>query len=159
MKPFPLALLAPTFGVALVFAQMQSLGPSDTFSAAGLSSKEMSEVINGVEQSAYDIPDSWEQELRARRVNLGKIPGLVIEGTTLLCGGTGNCQTWVFRKSNGKWVSMFKGDQAPLAESFQFGPSATRGIKDFTIQNNSSADAGKRATYKFDGRFYRATHP
>jgi len=159
MKVFPVAILAATFAVALVFAQMQSLKPSDTFSAAGLSPKEVRDVINGVEQSAYDIPDSWEQELRVRRVNLGLTPGLVVEGTMLLCGGTGNCQTWVFRKSNGKWVSMFAGDQAPLAESFQFGPSATRAIKDFTIHTNSSAEAGKRVTYKFNGRFYRASHP
>ena len=30
------------------------------------------------------------------------------------------------------------------------------GIKDFTIVPNSSAEAGQRVTYKFDGKFYRA---
>jgi len=159
MKPFPIVILAATLAVTLVFAQMQSLTPTDTFSAAKLSPQEIREVISGVEESAYDTPQSWEKELRIRRVNLGKAPGLIVEGTGLLCGGTGNCQTWVFRKVNGNWLSMFAGDQAPVAESFQFEPSITRGIKDFAIKTNSSAEVEKRVTYKFDGRFYRASHP
>ncbi len=137
-------------------AQTQALGPKDTFAAAHLSAKEIREITDGVEQSAYDIPDSWESELRVRRVDLGNIPGIVVQGTKLLCGGTGNCQTWVFRKAEGKWVSMFGGDQAPVADSFQLGPISTGGVKDFTITANLSAEASHRVTYKFDGKQYRA---
>ncbi|HEY6902847.1 MAG TPA: hypothetical protein VI216_00970 [Candidatus Acidoferrales bacterium] len=137
-------------------AQAHGLGPKDTFAAARLSAKEVHEITDGVEQSAYDTPDSWESELRVKRIDLGYVSGIVVQGTKLLCGGTGNCQTWVFRKAEGKWVSMFGGDQAPMADSFQFGPTSTGGVKDFTITANSSAEAGHRVTYKFDGKLYRA---
>ena len=36
------------------------------------------------------------------------------------------------------------------------GPGVTNGIKDFTIATNSSADARQHATYRFDGKLYRA---
>src|SRR5579862_6292723 len=86
------------FGAA-AFAQTVT----DTFAAAKLSGREVREIIAGVEQSAYDTPTSWETELRVRRVDLGGSSGLVVRGTSLLCGATGNCQMWVFRKTNEKW--------------------------------------------------------
>jgi hypothetical protein len=79
----------------------------------------------------------------------------VLQGTNLLCGGTGNCQLFVFRKANDKWVSLFGGDQAPLAESFQLGPTVTRGIKDLTVVTNTSAVTSQRVNYKFDGKIYQ----
>jgi len=137
-------------------AQAHGLAAKDTFAAAGLSAKEIREITDGVEQSAFDTPDSWESELRVRRVDLGNLSGIVVQGTKLLCGGTGNCQTWVFRKAEGKWVSMFDGAQAPIADSFQLGPTSTGGVKDFTITANTSAKASHRVTYKFDGKLYRS---
>jgi hypothetical protein len=89
-------------------------------------------------------------------VDLGASPGVVLQGTNLLCGGTGNCQLFVFRKANDKWVSLFGGDRAPLAEYFQLGASVTRGIKDLTVVTNASADSSERVSYKFDGQFYRS---
>jgi hypothetical protein len=136
--------------------QAQSLGPKDTFAAAKLSANEEREIVAGLEQSAYDTPESWTKEVRIKRIDLGEGPGIVVQGTNLLCGGTGNCQTWVFRKANHRWVSLFGNDQAPLAESFQLGPATTNGIRDFTIVTNSSAKTSQRVTYKFDGRLYRA---
>lgn len=157
MRLLPLFAFVPMFACSgFAIAQMQSLGPRDALAAAKLPQREVREVIQAVEQAAYDTPDSWERELRVRKVDLGAAPGLLVQGTKLLCGGTGNCQTWVLRRSAGKWTSMFAGDEAPLAESFQLGPSLTAGIKDLTIVTNSSAEAGQRVTYKFDGGFYRA---
>ena len=150
------ALYAIVFWAIPAFSQADSLGPKDTFAAAKLSPKEMREIISGVEKSAYDTPDSWGTELRAKRVDLGASPGLVLQGTNLLCGGTGNCQLFVFRKADDKWVSLFGGDQAPLAESFQLGPSLTQGIKDLTVIRNASADSSQRVRYKFDGQIYRS---
>ena len=90
------------------FPQAQSLGPKDTFAAARLSATEVRQIIAGVEQLAYDTPDSWSEELRAKRVNLGSSPGLVLQGTKLLCGGTGNCQVFVFRNANNRWYRCSK---------------------------------------------------
>jgi len=136
-------------------SQMHNLGSKDTFAAARLSAKEIQEIVAEVEQSAYDTPDSWERELRVRRVDLGTSPGIIVQGSKLLCGGTGNCQTWVFRKAGGKLISLMAKDQVPIAEGFSLGPNLTRGIKDFSISANTSADSGKNVTYKFDGNFYR----
>jgi hypothetical protein len=151
-----LVLNTIVFFVCPALPQAQSLGPRDTFAAAKLSPKEMREIITGVEPSAYDTPDSWSNELRAKRVDLGGSPGIVLQGTKLLCGATGNCQLFVFRKVNDKWVSLFGEDQAPTAEFFQLGPSVTKGIKDLTVVTNSSAESTQRVTYKFDGQFYRS---
>jgi len=138
-------------------SQPQSLGERETLAAARLSVQELRRILEVIEESAYDTPDSWTKELRARRVDLGAGPGLVLQGTTLLCGGTGNCQLFIFRKVNDQWVSLFGRDQAPLAESFGFGPGVTHGVKDLTLATNSSAQPTQRVTYKFDGQIYRST--
>ena len=70
----------------LAFSQTQSLGPKDTLAAAQLSPKETRQIISAVEQSAYDTPDSWSSELRAKRIDLGNSQGLVLQGSNLLCG-------------------------------------------------------------------------
>jgi hypothetical protein len=137
-------------------SQMQNLGSKDTFAAARLSAKEIQEIVAEVEQSAYDTPDSWQSELRVQRVDLGASPGIIVQGSKLLCGGTGNCQTWAFRKAGGKLISLMPKDQVPIAEGFSLGPNVTAGIKDFSISANTSAESGKNITYKFDGKFYRA---
>ena len=139
----------------MAFGQMESLGPKDSLAAATLSGKEMREIIAGVKNSAYDMPKSWSAELRLRRIDLGSGPGIVVQGTSLLCGGTGNCQIWVFRKANTNWVSLFANDHAVLAEGFNFGPTVTHHIKDLTILTNLSAEGSKQVTYRFDGRLYR----
>src|SRR5512141_2110585 len=98
------------------FLKARAFGPKDRFAAARLSPRETQQIISAVEQAAYDTPDSWSSELRAKRVDLGDSPGLVLQGSNLLCGATGNCQMFVFRKVREKWVSLFEGEQAPLAE-------------------------------------------
>ena len=141
---------------AQVSAPPQQLGPKDTFASAGLSTKETQEIVEAVQKTAYDTPESWTAELRARKVSLGSAPGLAVQGSKLLCGATGNCQTWIFRKVDSAWEPLVGGDQAPIAESFQLGPQVTNDIKDCTIVVNSSAKTGSRITYQFDGKSYRA---
>ncbi|HKF51402.1 MAG TPA: hypothetical protein VKB26_03755 [Candidatus Acidoferrales bacterium] len=136
------------------YAQMQSLTAKDTWSSAKLSTQEIHQITAAVEDSAFDTPDSWEGELRVRRVDLGGSPGIVAQGTKLLCGGTGNCQIFVLRKTNDKWLSLFKAD-APIGDGFQLGRSLTHGIKDLTVTMNSSAAKSGHTVYKFDGQFYQ----
>jgi hypothetical protein len=142
-------LLVPRPGPA------QTSGPTETFDTARLTPEEIAEILGGVERSAYDIPESWRAELRVTRVNLGACAGIVLQGTDLLCGATGNCQVFVFRNTHGHWVSLFGDGQAPIGESFQFGPGMSSGIRDFSVLTNVSAQAGTRVTYVFDGRLYR----
>jgi hypothetical protein len=161
MKFFFAGICAVLIVCAQALSQPQSLGPKDTLASAGLSKQEINQVIEAIEQSAYDTPESWEAELRVRKLALGSatagsMPGLVVQGSKLLCGATGNCQTWVLRKVGGKWSSLIAGDQAPIAESFEFGPGSSSGIKNLTLVANSSAESSSRVTYKFDGKVYRA---
>jgi hypothetical protein len=148
----PFAVLGLTIAA---FSQTGNLRAEGTFAAAGVSAREQEQILEAVEQSAFDTPESWIKELHVRRVDLGAARGLLIQGTKLLCGGTANCQIWIFRRANGKWLSMLEGDQAPLAESVQLSPMRTLGIKDLILSSNSSADRTNLVTYKFDGRVYR----
>jgi len=162
MRPTPGGTVLVTsfvFVAALAFSQTQSLDPKETFAAAHFSSQEAAEVIRAVSDSAFDIPDSWEAELRARRVDLGTEPGLVLQGTNLLCGGTGNCQIFVLRKVNQRWTSLFRNEQAPIGEGYFFGPKATNGVKDLTVVANDSFDHSSRVKYRFDGVAYTAVKP
>jgi hypothetical protein len=139
----------------LAASQLDSLGPNDTFRAAQLTTKEVEDIVGQVQDSAFDIADDWQSELRVRRMDLGSNPGLIVQGTKLLCGATGNCQTWVFWKLDGRWISLFPEDKVPVIEGFHIEPVTTNGIKDLMVVANVSAEAEKRITYHFDGKFYR----
>ncbi|MGE5724132.1 MAG: hypothetical protein ACM34G_03090 [Acidobacteriota bacterium] len=140
----------------LALGPMEHLHHEETLAKLGLPQAELTQVISGVEAAAYDSPDSWEKELRARNISLGAVPGLVLQGTDLLCGATGNCQIFVFRRVGEKWLALFEGEEAPVVEGFSFGPGLAQGIKDLHVISNSSADKSTQATYRFDGKFYRA---
>jgi len=162
MRIRPTILLAALFaGTALAqdikLPAMTQLQESDTFRGARLTPSEKEQVFQEVAGISFDTPDSWESELRVRRVILGGVEeGLVLQGTTLLCGGTGNCETFVLRRVNSKWIAMFD-EQAPVASGFGIGPESSNGIKNLVIATNQSADLDKYTIYKFDGKLYRAS--
>lgn len=109
---------------------LKDLSANETFLAAKLTAAEQIQIVDQVENSSFDVPDSWETELRVRRISLGESDGLIVRGTQLLCGGTGNCQTWLFRRSSGKWLNMFD-QKAPIASGFGFEQEATRASRTF----------------------------
>ena len=76
----PAAILALT-AVTVALAQTQRLRTDETIAKLNLSATELKQVISGVEAAAFDSPDSWEKELRGRRLSLGAAPGLVLQGT------------------------------------------------------------------------------
>ena len=133
---------------------LKDLTASETFLSASLTPTEQKQILEQVEKTSFDVPDSWESELHVRRVSLGDADGLVIRGTQLLCGGTGNCQTWVFRRSQGNWFNLF-GQEAPIISGFGFEGESSQGIRNFFASANSSAAEESRTLYKFDGKFYR----
>jgi uncharacterized protein YecT (DUF1311 family) len=133
---------------------LKDLSDNETFLAAKLSAAERKEIIDQVEKTSFDVPDSWESELRVRRVSLGEAEGLILRGTKLLCGGTGNCETWVFRRSQGNWFNLFA-QEAPVVSGVAFEQEATGGIKNLLVSANSSAARESRVLFRFDGKFYR----
>jgi hypothetical protein len=156
MRKLQAALAFALVTAGLASAQMQHLHKDETLAKLNLPQAELKQIISGAEAAAFDFPDSWEKELRARRISLGSAPGLVLQGSDLLCGVTGNCQVFVFRRVGKDWLSLFEAQQAPVVEGFSFGPGLTQGIKDLHVVSNSSADKSTQATYRFDGKFYRA---
>jgi hypothetical protein len=133
---------------------LKELSDDETFLAAKLTEAEQKQIIDQVEKTSFDAPDSWESELRVRRVSLGESEGLLIRGTRLLCGGTGNCESWVFRRSQRNWINLFD-QEAPIASGFAFEDEATGGIKNFLVSANSSTAKESRILFRFDGKFYR----
>lgn len=162
LKTLTIALVADLFVMGTALAQpiqlpaMQSLKTNETFRAANLSSAEAARIFEQVEETSFDYPDSWQSELRVRRVSLGDTDGLVIQGTKLLCGGTGNCQTWVFRRWNGRWISMFQ-HQAPVVSAFGFTEKASHGVRNLATLAHISAETTAYSAFAFDGNFYRET--
>jgi len=141
-------------GQNVVFPKMDHLKNNETFHSAKLSATAIKQISEEIEATAFDTPDSWESELRVRGVPLGETSGLVLQGTKLLCGATGNCQTWVLRRADDHWLSLFK-NQAPIASGFGFDEKTTNGIQRFVVAANSSAADSKYVVYDFDGKFYR----
>jgi len=150
-------LPGPALSQALRIPPMRSLAGAQDLQSARLAPAEIKGILKQVEETSFDYPDSWQAELRVRRVSLGATDGLVAGGTKLLCGGTGNCQTWVFRRSGGRWVSMFQ-HQAPVISGFGFTDQTSHGIKDFTAVANLSAGRSVYSVFEFDGFFYREKH-
>ena len=132
----------------------KDLSANETFAAAKLTASERKQIVDQVENTGFDVPDSWERELRVRRVSLGESDGLIVRGTQLLCGGTGNCQTWVFRRSPGGWLNMFE-REAPIVSGFGFEQEGSGGIRNFVVSAHGSAAEESRTLFKFDGKVYR----
>ena len=160
-RRFTPVLAAALYGViafqarAVEFPAFSFLNEGDTFRAANLTAAEQGEVIEQAEKISFDAPESWQTELRIRRVSLGATDGLVVQGTRLLCGATGNCEIALLRRSMGKWTALFA--DAPIGDGFGFLRQSTRGLPDFVVRSNLSAAASRFVVYKFDGLLYRAT--
>ncbi|SRR6266436_3817390 len=149
-----LLVIGPLLAQSIRIPKMQSLADGETFQATKLSSNEANEIFKQVEETSFDYPDSWQSELRVRRISLGDTDGLVVRGTRLLCGGTGNCQTWIFRHSKGIWVSMFQ-HQAPIISAFGFADQTSHGIRDLATLAHALAETSSYNVFAFDGNFYR----
>jgi len=152
-------LIGTAWRICLLLLAVQALGtvsaPGTTLRDSGLSAPEIRQIVQVVSESAFDIPDDWNIELRVQRVELGHYAGLVVQGQDRLCGATANCQIWVFRKVGTKWLPLFSRGEPPISDSFRFGPHRTNGVKDLMISTNLSARKSTSVTYVFDGRFYR----
>jgi hypothetical protein len=113
------------------------------------------QILEQVEQTSFDTPDSWRAELRLRRLPIAGGDGLIVRGTALLCGGTGNCETWLFRRASGAWVKMFDGE-APVVAGLGFGRHVNHEIPDLIATASLSASTSTYLVYVFDGTVYRA---
>ena len=103
-----------------------------------------------------------QQSVLARRVDMGEGAehGLVIQGNDYnLCGGTGNCSTWFFRKIGAKWAPV-KGDWGPdpdvYTSAFAFLPPKRHGLYELVVMTHESSDDAAIEVLWFDGKQYRS---
>jgi hypothetical protein len=127
---------------------------ADTLAAAGLTGPEERDLLAELQTTSFDVPDSWPAEVRVRRVSLGAIDGLLVRGTNLLCGATGNCQTWIFRRVDGRWLDAFE-SSAPIVSGVGLAKTSAPS-RDLIVKANRSAEAESWTRFAFDGRYYRA---
>jgi hypothetical protein len=55
---------------------LKDLSADETFLAARLTAAERKQIIDQVENTSFDAPDSWDTELRVRRISLGRADAL-----------------------------------------------------------------------------------
>jgi hypothetical protein len=132
---------------------LQRLHDAESFRQSKLAPTEVRQILQQIKATAFDTAKSWQKELRVRRISLQSVDGLIVQGSDLLCGATGNCQTWVFRKDRRRWISLFP-NQAPVAAGFGFAMVATHRIPDFLVAAHVSADEVDYASYSYDGQNY-----
>ena len=147
--------------VVLMLAAAQSapptldhLRPAETVAAAHLTAEEKRAIVVQLDETSFDTPDSWDTEALVRRVRLGDSDGLVVQGSKLLCGATGNCEIWVFRRTKDGWHNLFGGG-APLASAFGFDAAQTSGVPNLVLETHMSADVTRRTVFTFNGGVYQ----
>jgi hypothetical protein len=147
---------AATFALPADVVWIPPLRQDETLAAARLTAAEQRSIVEQLEATSFDVPDEWSREVRVRHIELGTVQGLLIRGTDRLCGGTGNCQTWIFTHAgSSRWLNGFE-SEAPIAASVGL-DSAAAPIKDLVLTTNRSADAKTWIRYRFDGHHYRET--
>ncbi len=126
-----------------------------TLASMGLSEGEIARIteISGVDASA----------VLARHVDMGEGAdnGLAVQGNGLdLCGATGNCASWFFRKAGGQW-QLAAPDSPGLGEStgvfvamFAFVPPKHNGFFEMILMNHLSVAEYPFEVWWFDGTKY-----
>jgi hypothetical protein len=153
---FPIVLMtADAIAQTLELPAMHQLRDADKFRAAVSSPEEAEQILAQIQETSFDWPDSWESELRARRVSLGNVDGLIVQGSKLLCGGSGNCQTWIFASLQKRWTALF-GKEAPIVAGFGFLQTKNSGVSDLVTDTNAGGGRDSYIVFGFDGSHYQA---
>jgi hypothetical protein len=125
----------------------------------GLSPRELTDVLSKVLRTGMDdedlrSPAALKKELQARHVEMGygADNGLVVNGRSELCGGTGNCATWFFRRSQAKWRLVLDGSW-PAA--FAFIPPKHSGLLDLVLVMHLNAGEAPTDVWQFNGIRYQ----
>jgi hypothetical protein len=142
---------------------MYSSHQGQLITAIGLSQNELTEVLSTVlrydfvKESDVRSPTALKKELLARHVDMGEGAnnGLVVQGTSELCGGTGNCVTWFFRKSGAKWQLLpLARRYPPDSAAFAFISPKHNGLLDLVLVRHMSADDAPVDVWQFNGAKY-----
>ena len=86
-------------------------------------------------------------------LNRDDTPELIVRGTRMMCGATGNCPVWIFRRSEGGFERLL---YATTVQTIVAQSTVTRGYRDVLTSGHGSATESEYTLYQFDGRVYRA---
>ena len=152
-----IASLLPLAAVAapIDFKPLPLPSTVDTFVESGLRPAARKEIFDSVAITAYNTPDSWDTELRVRHERIGPWHVAVVRGTSLLCGASGNCQTWVFRLDGKHWVNVIAAGQAPIVDGISLTRAGRNRPWRLATRTRISAEEGKFTDYRFDGRLFQ----
>lgn len=129
----------------------------------GLKPKELADVLSIVLSTSkhgpvsdFRSPSALEEKLLARHVDMGEgtNKGLDVHGRGLLCGASGNCPTWFFRRPHAKW-ELVLGGQWPGA--FAFIPPKHNGLLDLVLIAHMSAGEAPTDVWQFNGTLFERT--
>ena len=144
----------------------ESIGQSKSLSAkdrAGL----ITAVASQLRRFMPDIGIESDHELREaaaktqfKAVDLGDngILEFLVQGggigpaTLRLCSPTGNCESWVFRRSDDKYSVIL---HRTATQNFTIQPAITNGFHDLVLGQHGSATDQGLTLYRFDGAKYR----
>ena len=128
-----------------------------------LSQQEISDLLSMVLSTGLDDEDmrsaaALRKELDGRHIDMGEgaDKGLILQGTHTLCGATGNCATWLFRRAGTTWKLLGPRNSAPLAASFGFTATKHNNLRNLVIFNNTSAGSGTVEVWQFNGTVYES---
>lgn len=76
----------------------------------------------------------------------------VVRGkNTLLCGGTGNCPTWIYKKSSGVYKRLLESGGVSL----EVRRKLTNGYRNIFVKDHASCCTSYQTSYKFDRGNYK----
>jgi hypothetical protein len=129
----------------------------------GLDQNEISTLLSmalaaGLGKDDMRSPAALRKELLARRVDMGEGAdhGLVLQGNDRLCGGTGNCATWFFRKEGTDWKLLEPKNYAPQVSEFGFLSLKHNDLNDLVVAYQDSSGTETIELLEFNGSVYES---
>jgi hypothetical protein len=139
-------------------AQMHGSHQAAGISEGDLDDPTVAEIIARiVGKGGEDMPAAkdMEEELIATHLDFGEGAenGLVVQGSEKLCGATGNCQMWFFRKVAEKWLLIGIGgnDDETSASMFAAVPPKHGGLFEVILGSHLSSSEAAFGLFWFDG--------
>ncbi len=128
---------------------------SDSDTEAGISAEERDQIVNLLtDDDATDWDAKRAPDLRYKRVQLAGagLNGLFVRSVSKSdCGATGNCSTWLLRKSRTRFHLVLRGVSA---DAVGFQSQMTNGFKNVVASANMSAESSAVNVFAYDGRKY-----
>ena len=128
---------------------------SDSETDAGISVEEREQIVKLLtDDEATDWDAARADDLRYKRVQLAGagLNGLFVRSVAKAdCGATGNCSTWLLRKSRTRFHLVLIGVSA---DAVGFQSQMTNGFKNVVVSANLSAESSAVYVFAYDGHKY-----